>query len=121
MYTKVPLVGYLAQTVAAGTTGPTVVIAAPGPNNRLRIVGVHVTLTQAVAVATQVAAFLNDGSAIAQFRASLEWNGMPSFAIPIPEPGIQLPDNTALTATNVGTAAAGQIVYVVYYFIDQVT
>ena len=121
MYAIIPSVGYLVQAIAAGTTGPTVVIAAPGVGFRLRVVGVHFTLTQAVAVATQVAAFLNDGSAIAQFRASLEWNGVPSFAVPIPEPGIQLPDNTALSATNVGTAAGGQIVYVVYYYVDEVT
>lgn len=119
-YLAPPQFSRIAPLIVVAATLTTLVIA-PGAGKRIRVVGWHVMVNKA---STGVADFaLQDGAAAIYDQATgLSVAGTPYAAPPnFPEPGLQLPDNSALVINESSTIATGNYVAVAYYYIDSVT
>lgn len=116
MYRAFPLVIATAPVLPAGARVDTV-LAAPGVGLLYRIVGWQIGMNRAT---TGIADFvLQDGAPNSIAAAmGLSIGGLPSFAPPIPEPGLPCGVNQPLQISLSSSAAAGNYRCTVYYFID---
>lgn len=114
MYNRPP--NYASGIFPSSATGTnTQVIAAPGANLAIRLVGLHASGLTGTTAAD--ARFQSPNGSTILFRAI---GGLVGSGDSIPEPGILLPINTGLFVTCF-SPAGGNVAIEVYYFIDRIT
>lgn len=118
-FVKPPLVTRiaLATNPVVNTLNTNTVIAAPGVGFSLRIVGYHIYLTQNSAAGAIMRGRLFGPAGQNVGDALVQTGGNPSYGV-IPEPGIALATNGALSIDTFCTAAAQLYLTVVYYYVD---
>ena len=108
--------------VAAGAGTTITAIPAPGASLALRVVAIYMGIGR-TAAATVVDCIVNEaggGPGIAR-ATGLQLTGTSALWFYPPEPGYQLPVNTGIDFTAIGTAAAGSAFVILYTFTDQST
>jgi len=118
-YQKPPLIDAQDINLVAGTTSATL-IAAPGANKRLRIVGGVVSLSRLSTALANFALLDGAGGSILWSSQGHSVAGNPTSPINIPEPGLHLTINTLLEAQITGSAASSSARFITYYYIDNV-
>lgn len=102
----------------AGTVNSNVqLLPAPGVGFALRIVGFHATCARQNTGAGNLFPHAAGGGSIGVVGVTAGSGD----TLPMPEPGWQLPANTALQCDNVATIASMTIYCALAYFIDQVS
>lgn len=100
-------------------TASVVVLPALGTGLRYRCIGGQWGINR-LAAAVNADIFIRDtvsGLNIASLRG-LSLAGVPSGPLIIPEPGLTLGDNSALTLIAISSAAAGSAFLILYFYID---
>ena len=117
-YSVPPAVASVSSAAHIVGTVNTLVIAAPGVGNTIRLVGLHVKINRNSGAAI-VDENISGGVQVASVCLSLA--GVSAIDINIPPPGIQLGNNQALNLASVSTVAAGLSTITAYYFIDNIS
>lgn len=120
MYSNVPTRVALNVNCVAGTaTGA--LIAAPGANRAIRLMGVTCSINRLVTGLTDIFFYEGNtatGNTILRAGALSTTNGGGSDSLMFPFPGFQFAENLALNYDVISTAGAGGCVLVAYYYID---
>lgn len=118
-YAFPPLVATITPALALVATN-TNVVAAPGAGQRIRLVGGSLGANRSITGIAELAFTDGIGGTILG-RGVFSLNSIMAVPLIIPEPGLQLSDNTPLVLNHIGTTAAGNAEATVYYYIDSVT
>lgn len=119
MYRFPPQYVSIAVANVVGTaTG--IVVPAGGVGTRIRVVGGQLGINRLSGAAICDVSLQSAGITLATARG-LQLTGTPFMPLVIPEPGVQVADNTDLILSVTASAASGSSVATVYYFIDQST
>ena len=103
-----------ANTITAGRG----IIAAPGVGFAIRVVAIHVASFRNNT--GKINALFHDSAAgTVLFRAALPAGG--NDAMPIPSPGVQLPQNTGLQVDDISDLASQSWYWTIYYYVDVMT
>lgn len=122
MYSRPPFVaaGGIALIVGVATVA---FLAAPGAGLRYRLVGLHIGISRTVGAAVVDATVQDAGSGLPIARApgAMQLTGTSGYYIPIPEPGVTIDPNAAMSASFASTVAAGSGIILAYYYIDRIS
>jgi len=107
----------LATSGTANTlTANRAVLGAPGANTCYRVVAIHVAGFRSNT--GKINLLFHDGAGGTPFfRAGIPVGG--NDAMPIPEPGIQLPANSAMQVDDISDVATQSYYWTIYYYVDQ--
>ena len=119
MYSREPLLASTSMAHIVGTVTNTIVNA-PGAGTRIRLVAANGGPNRAATGVTDIRVRIAGGNTY------IYWAGVATAAggviqpYNLPEPGISLPENTALSIDCSSTVATGTTFIQVYYFLDTV-
>ena len=116
MYNQPPLVASDPGTALAAGNVTTTLVAAPGAGFAIRVVGVNAGINR---LSTGIVDVTVNG--VPWRCLGLQLTGRSGDQWTLPEPGVQLAANTALSVTYSSSAAAGTGFAVVLYYIDSVS
>ena len=118
MYGTIPFTARVLSAALVIGTVTTTIVAAPGFNKAIRVVGGVLSLTRSATGIVDV--ILKDGGGVTFVWSvsGMSVGGTPMSALILPEPGIQLPSNTALVCDATSTTATGNAAYHILYLID---
>ena len=119
-YSSPPSVFYSGAKVTnavANTLNTSTMIAAPGVNTAIRIVAIHAMGARSN---TGLVNLWAAQAALVYGLFGITTQQLSPPPAPIPEPGIQLPPNTALSIQDIATVASQTYYVVVLYYLDDV-